>query len=89
MHEVGLGKVEAFARAAASDDYRVEVSPVLSSVQTHAHILRKQLILLRPFIPVFLVHGSGVAPLGRTVFLTPAVVAPGGEINADAHSIRT
>ena len=66
-----------FTRAAAADNDRVEVAAVLSSVQTHTDILREDLVVLWCGCPVFSVDGSGRAPLGRTVFLAPTVIAAG------------
>ena len=64
-----------FACAAAADHDRVEVAAVLSAVQTSTAILRKNLVVLRLYRPVFFVDGSFVAPPCRSVFLTSAVVA--------------
>ena len=66
-----------FACAAAADNDRVEVAAVFSSVQTHTDILREDLVVLWCGCPVFSVDGSGRAPLGRTVFLAPTVIAAG------------
>ena len=88
LHEIGLRIETCLARAASADDHRVEVAPVLASVQPDPHILGQQLVFLWPFVPVLSAHGPGVAPFGRAVFLATPVVAPGGEIDADAHPIR-
>ena len=87
LTEIGFCVKSRLARAAAAHDHGVEVAAVLSAVQPHAHALGKELVGLRLFGPVLLVNGFGVAPFGRTVFLPAPVVAPGGEINAEAHPI--
>ena len=65
------------ACATAADHDRIEVAAVLPSVQTHTDILREDLVVLRCGCPVFSVDSSGRTPLGRTVFLAPAVIAAG------------
>ena len=87
LAEVGHGVKPCFARAAAAHDDGVQIAPVLSAIQPNMDILRKQRIGLWLLCPVFPVHGSGVAPLRRAVFLPSPVVAPGGEVNTQTHSI--
>ena len=77
LAEIDLGIKAAFSCAAAAADQSIERPAVFSSVQPHADVLGKNAVLKRVFIPVFLVHGPRIAPFGGTVFLAPAVVAPG------------
>ena len=88
LAEVGLGIKPCFARATAAHYHRVQIAAVLSAVQPDTDILCEQLVGLRLLCPVFLVHGFGVAPFSRAVFLSAPVVAAGGEINTESHSIR-
>ena len=88
LAEVGFGIKPRLARAAAAYHNGVQIAAVLSAVQPHADILREQLIGLRLLCPVFSVHGSGVAPFSRAVFLPAPVVASGGEIDTESHPIR-
>ena len=87
LAEVGLGIKPCFARAAATHHYRVQIAAVLSAVQPDTDILCEQLVVLRLLCPVFPVYGSGVAPFSRAVFLSAPVVASGGEIDTESHSI--
>lgn len=79
---VGLAQVDfciepAFSCAAAAHHQGVQIAAVLPAVQSHADVLGEDAVLKRVFRPVLLVHGSGVAPFGRTVFFAPSVIAPG------------
>ena len=77
LTQIWFGVKSRFACAAAADNDRIEVAAVLSPVQTHTDILCEDLVVLRRSRPVFSVDGSSRAPLGRTVFLAPAVIAAG------------
>ena len=57
------------------------------AVESNADILRHQLVFGWGVLPVFLVHGFGVAPFRTAVFLSASVVPACREINADAHSV--
>ena len=60
---------------------------MFASVQPYGDILRQYLVLGHFPVGVLLPDGLGGAPLGGAVFLPPAVVAVGGEVNADAQPI--
>ena len=77
LTQIRFGVKSRFACAAAADNDRIEVAAVLSPVQSHTDILREDLVVLRLGCPVFSVDGSGRAPLGRAMFLAPAVIAAG------------
>ena len=68
-------------------DKGVQVAPVLAAVQTNGHILRQNFVLRGVGVGVFPVDLRRGAPLGRAVFLPPAVIALGGELDADGQRI--
>lgn len=77
LTQIRFGVKSRLACAAAADNDRIEVAAVLSPVQSHPDILCEDLVGLRRSRPVFSIDGSSRAPLGRTVFLTAAVIAAG------------
>ena len=87
LAEVRLGKKTGFSCAGAAADQRVQVAPVLAAVQTNGHILRQNFVLRGVGVGVFPVNLRRLAPLGRAVFLPPAVIALGGEVDADGQRI--
>ena len=87
MAQVDFRIEPAFSRAAAAHHQGVQIAAVLPAVQPHADVLGEDAVLKRVFRPVLLVHGSGVAPFGRTVFFAPSVIAPGREVNPDPQPI--
>ena len=60
---------------------------MLAAIQPNGDILCEDFIRGRLLIRIFPVDRFGVAPLGGAVFLPPAVVAVGGEIDADPQSV--
>ena len=60
---------------------------MFASVQPYGYVLRQYLVLGHFPVGVLLPDGLGGAPLGGAVFLPPAVVAVGGEVDTDAQPI--
>jgi len=87
LKQIHLCVEAAFSRTAAATAQCVQVSSVLSAIQTHADIFCEDAIGKRVFVPVLSVYSSGIAPFCRAVFLTSAIVASGREINADTQAI--
>ena len=77
MAQVDFRIEPALTCATAAHHQGVQIAAVLPSIQPHADVLGEDAVLKRVFRPVLLVHGSGVAPFGRTVFFAPSVIAPG------------
>ena len=57
------------------------------AVESDTDCLCHQLVFGRWVLPVFLVHGFGIAPFCATVFLPASVVPACREVDTDAHSI--
>ena len=72
----------------AANHHSIQIAAVLSAVQTHADMLGENLVSLRDLCLILLIHGGGAAPFCRTMFLTPAVIAPGGQSHTDSQSIN-
>ena len=70
-----------------SADKGVQIAAVFLAVESDTDCLRHQLVFGRWVLPVFLVHGFGIAPFCAAVFLPASVVPACREIDADAHSI--
>lgn len=88
MEQVHFGVEAAFSRTAAAHADGIEISAVLSAVQSHAKVLCKDAVCKGIFVVAILfVYGSDIAPSGRTVFFTSAVISPGGKKDADTQSI--
>ena len=58
-----------------------------AAIQSNGDILCEDFVRCRLLIRIFPVDRSGVAPLGAAVFLPPAVVAVGGEVDANPQPI--
>lgn len=90
MEQVHFGVEAAFSRTAAAHTDGIEISAVLSAVQSHAKVLCEDAICIKVFVVAILfVYGSDIAPSGRTVFFTSAVISPGGKKDAYTQSIST
>lgn len=88
MEQVHFGIKAAFSCTAATHTDGIEISAVLSAVQPHAKVLCEDAICKRVFVVTILfVYGSDIAPSGRTVFFTSAVISPGGKKDADTQSV--
>ncbi len=87
VHDIGLCEKPRLARAGAAAHQNIEVAPVFASVQPYGYVLRQYLVLGHFPVGVLLPDGLGGAPLGGAVFLPPAVVAVGGEVDTDAQPI--
>ena len=78
MQQIDEGIESALTGAAAADYHGVQIPAVLSAVQTHADMLGENLVGLRGLCLILLIDRGGAAPFGRAVFLSTAVMAPGG-----------
>ncbi len=87
LHDVGLGVETGFAAAAAAYNHHVEVSSVLTPIEADSDVLRKKDIGRFVSVRIFTGQLLGVAPFGAAVFLTLAVVAFQGIIDADTQRI--
>ena len=88
LQQIDEGVEPALAGTTAANHHRVQIAAVLPAIQTHADMLGEHLIRLRVFRLILLIDGSSAAPFGGTVFLTTAVIAPGGQGNTDSQSIN-
>ena len=88
MEQVNEGIEAALTGTTATHHNRVQIAPVLSAIQAHADVLGKYLVGFRVLVLILLVDCRCAAPFGGAVFLAPAVVAPGGQGNADTHYIN-
>ena len=60
---------------------------MLLTIQPDTDCLRHQLVFGWWVLPIFLVHGFGIAPFCAAVFLPASVVPACREVDPDAHSI--
>lgn len=87
LHYVWFDKKTCFSCTTSTYDQHVQVPSVLMRIETDPHILSKYLVHEIGFLSVLPVHGCGIAPLCRAVFLASPVIATGGEPDADTHGI--
>lgn len=88
MQQIDEGVEPALAGTAAADYHGVQITAVLSAVQTHADVLGEYLVGFRVFCLILPVDGGSAAPLGRAVFLPTAVVAAGGQDHANGQGVN-
>ena len=88
MQKIDEGIEPALAGTAAANHHGIQIAAVLPAIQTHADVLGKYLICFRVLCLILLIHGGSAAPFGGAVFLSPAVIAPGGQGNTDSQSIN-
>ena len=85
--QAGLCIAAGLACAAAADYDRVQVAPVLPSVQPHADMLGEHLVRLRWLGAVFPVQPLRAAPFCGAVFHATPVAAPGGQHRSHQQAI--
>ena len=88
IHNVGLGVEACFTCTGTAAYQHIQVSAVLSSVQTDGNILRQQLVSRLILVGIFLVDRSSRAPLGRSVLFSPSVIVLRGKIDADGDPVH-
>ena len=88
MQQIDKSVETALTGTAAANHHCVQIAAVLSAIQTHANMLGKNLVCLRIFCLILLIHGGCAAPFGGAVFLATAVVAAGGQSNTDTQSLN-
>ena len=88
IHNVGLGVEACFTCTGTAAYQHIQVSAVLSSVQTNGDILRQQLVFRLILVGIFLVDRTSRAPLGRSVLFSPSVIVLRGEIDADGDPVH-
>ena len=88
VHQIGNDDVAGLARAAAADHRHVQIVLVLPAVQPDGDILRQDHVFGWDSICIVLVELDRIAPFGRTVFFSAAVIAFIREVNADQHHIQ-
>lgn len=88
MKQIHFGVEAAFSRTTTTHTDGIEISAVFSAVQSHTKVLCEDAICKRVFVVTILfVYGSDIAPSGRTVFFTSAVISSGGKKDADPQSV--
>lgn len=88
MKQIHFGVEAAFSRTTTTHTNGIEISAVFSAVQSHTKVLCEDAICKRVFVVAILfVYGSDIAPSGRTMFFTSAVISSGGKKDADPQSV--
>ena len=87
VHNVGLGKETGFTGTGAAAGQDIQISAVLSAVQSNGDILRQNFILRCALICVLLVNLACHAPFGRAVLLASSIVPFGGEIDSNHNTV--
>ena len=87
VHNVGFGVEPGLARAAASHHQDIQIAPVSAAIQPNGDILCENFVRGQLLIRIFPVDSFWIAPSGGAVFLPPAVVAVGGEVDANPQPI--
>lgn len=87
LHQIRFAVKACLTGTGTAADKGVQIAAVFFAVESDTDCLRHQLVFGRWVLPVFLVHGFGIAPFCAAVFLSASVVPACREVDPDAHSI--
>ena len=78
LHDIRFHVKAGLACSASAYDQNIQISSVLMSIKAYPHVLCQYLVHIVRALSVLAVHGCGIAPLCRAVFLSAPVVAACG-----------
>ena len=87
LHQIRFAVKAGLTGTGTAADKGVQIAAVFLAVESDTDCLRHQLVFGRWVLPVFLVHGFGIAPFCAAVFLPASVVPACREVDTDAHSV--